>query len=199
MFPRKNLGVGQIPPPPLPAAPPEEKLDYIANLLVRLVEIGEQPSFPSVPLAPEAIIDFMQVGAPKGQIQVMGFAVPIAVVAGGTTLWQFRLPPGWVSVARTPYHFTSDFYDVNLTLEVLVEEEMRAITWGVLPMTGPRDILFDFFTKRFGMDVIVINGTAEDVLVTGEATVVWLEKSYYDNMYLPLMQALYQAAEEVTK
>lgn len=156
-------------------------------------------SIASVHLSPEAIIDFMQVGAPEGQIQVISFAVPIAIPAGGSTTWQFRLPPGWVSVARTPYHFTSDFYDVALTLQILCEEEMRSITWGPLPLTSPRNILFDFITKRFGMDVIVVNGTAVDIVVTGDATVVWLEKSYYDNVYLPLMLALYKTALEVAK
>jgi len=189
-------------------------MDYLVELqttmvqqLQSLVEIGEQvigqvPIFgpqASVHLSPEATIDSMQVGASMGQIQVVGFAVPVAVVAGGVTTWQFRLPSGWVSVSRTPYHFTSDFYDPDLTLAVLVEEEMRPITWGVLPMTGPRDILFDFFTKRFGMDVVVTNGTPMDVIVTGEATVVWLGKSYYDGVYLPLMRALYQRAEEVAR
>lgn len=196
---------------PAAAAPENEKLEYLIELqttmtqqLQRLVEIAEEingqpivPSIASIHLSPESIINFMQVGAPKGQIQVLTFAVPIAVVAGGDTTWQFRLPQGWISVARTPYHFTSDFYDVDLTLQVLCEEEMRSITWGALPMTGPRDILFDFVTKRFGMDVIVTNGTGVDIIVTGEATVVWLEKSYYDEVYLPLMRALYRVAEGV--
>ncbi len=195
---------------PAQAAPENEKLDYLielqtvmVQLLTRLVEIGENGDgqVPTIhglaSLFPEAIIDFMQVGAPKGRIQVIGFAVPIAVLAGGTTTWQFRLPDGWVSVARTPYHFTSDFYDPLLTVQVLVEAEMTPITWGALPMTGPRDILFDFSPKRFGMDVIVNNGTLVDSVVTGEATVVWLEKSYFDEVYLPLMKALYQVAEGV--
>lgn len=208
---------------PARAAPEDEtgqKLDYLADLaetqaqqLQRLVEIGEQvigevpivlepkilPSFASVPLAPEYIIDFMQIGTPKGQIQVVGFAVPIGVAAGETTTWEFRMPAGWVSVARTPYRFTSDFYDLNLTVEVRIEEEMRPITWGPLPLTGPREVLLDFITKRYGMDVIIVNNTATDALITGEATVVWLEKSYYDDFYLPLMQTLYQAAEGVAR
>jgi len=161
--------------------------------------ITPQAAISAVTLAPEAIIDFLQVGAPKGQIQVLGFAVPIACPAGATTTWSFRLPEGWTSVARTPYRFTSDFYDLNLTVEVRIEEEMRPITWGAMPMTGPREVLVDFILKRYGMDVIFVNNTAVNALVTGEATVVWLEKSYCDQLYLPLLRALYQAAEGVAK
>lgn len=153
----------------------------------------------AITLSPEAIIDFIQVGAPQGQLQVFGFAVPIACAAGTTVTWSFRLPRGWVSIARTPYRFTSDFYDVGLTVQLLIEEEMRSITWGALPMTGPREVLFDFTPKAYGMDVIITNGTATDALVTGEATVVWVERSYWENFYKPVMAALYRAAEGVTK
>lgn len=201
---------------PAEAAPVDEKLDYIVECQTTIVQLMGRAvasleaiaaaggitipgAISAVTLSPEAIIDFMQVGTPKGQIQVIGFAVPIACSAGGTTTWQFRLPSGWVSVARTPYRFTSDYYSPDLTVEVRVEEEMRPITWGALPMTGPREVLVDFILKRYGMDVIIVNNTATDAVITGEATVVWLEKSYCDEVYLPLLRALYQAAEGVAR
>lgn len=201
---------------PAAAAPADEKLDYIMECQITMVQLMGRAvasleaiaaaggitipgAISAVTLSPEAIIDFMQIGTPAGQIQVIGFAVLIACPAGATTTWQFRLPSGWVSVARTPYRFTSDFYDPGLTVQVLVEEELRPITWGALPLTGPREVLVDFIFKRFGMDVVIVNGTATDAVVTGEATVVWLEKSYCDEVYLPLMRALYLAAEGVVK
>jgi len=101
-------------------------------------------------------------------------------------------------VARTPYRYTSDFYDPNFTIQLFVGDELRSLTWGPLAFTGPREVLLDFTPKNY-MEMRFINGTLIDAVITGEATAVWLEKSYWETFYKPLIEAIYHAAQEAIK
>lgn len=211
---RNALGVGQAPPPPPPDAPPNEKLDYIAQQLYRLVEIGEKligevpiviepkiiPAYALMTIEPKTITEFIEAVSPPGKtIGRRDIAFTMVAPAGTTNQYAFRMPSGWVSIVRTPFVFTSDFYDPGLTVEVWVEETRIPVTYGALPMTGPRTLDLSFRVKRYGMDYEIVNGTATDALITIEATGFWLEKSYYEEFYKPLIEKIYQAAEALIR
>jgi hypothetical protein len=142
-------------------------------------------------ITPRDVIDLIEIGAPKGQISVQDVVISISVPAGYTTYYSFRLPDDWVSVARSPYLFTSNYYNEAITMEVTIDVERRPITYGTIPLTVPRTIKLDFITKHNGMDIKFTNGTTTDALITMECSVVWLERSYWEEFYAPLMKKIY--------
>lgn len=203
----------EVIPRPAPAAPIEEKIEYLLDLQERLVKIWEQligqvpiviepqllPAYASITIEPRTITDFIQVVAPLGKCQSYSVAFTMAAPAGTTSQYIYRLPSGWVSIIRLDYIYTSDFYDPNLTLEAWIEEERRPVTLGPLPLTGPRSMKVEMVVKHYGMDWELVNATATDALITLELQALWLEKSYYEDFYKPLIEKIYNAAEALIR
>lgn len=197
---------------PTVAAPSDEKLDYLMELqmaqveqLQRLIEISEgyvpvgmEPLLrPVVGVEPRILIEFMEILSDLGRTRRFDFSITIAVPAGLTTQFALRLPANTVSITRTPLLITSDFYDPLLTVEVWVDESRNPITFGPLPISGPRAIHMDFTVKKFGMDFQFVNGTIFNAVITLESTLFWIETSYFDEFYFPLVQKVFRTVSNL--
>ncbi|GAJ03689.1 unnamed protein product, partial [marine sediment metagenome] len=177
MFPRNTLRVGQI-PPPSPATPPEEKLNYIVQQLQRLVEIGEQligqvpivlepkivPGLVSVPLDPAMLNRAIMAMGLKGKASFPTVRAAWSCPAGMTTEVIFPMTPGWYCTS-TFVTITSDFYDPSITVFVYADD-IPITPWGVT-LTGPCEISYgDYFVKRKSVAISTVNNTATDAVLS---------------------------------
>ncbi len=187
---QRQLGIAQ-PPPPLPAAPPDEKLDYIIQQLQRL------PGLISIPLDPAMLNRAIMAMGLKGKASFPTVRAAWSCPAGMTTEVVFPMTPGWYCTS-TFITITSDFYDPNIT--VFVSADDAPVTpWGVV-LTGPCEISYgDYFVKRKSVAISTVNNTATDAVLSELCYGQMLEKYFYEEFYAPIIEYMHAALEGVAR
>ncbi|GAJ16032.1 unnamed protein product, partial [marine sediment metagenome] len=57
----------------------------------------------------------------------------------------------------------------------------------------------EFYVKRRDVAFTIVNGTAEDMVLTVHYITSHLEKTYYDEFYAPIMEYMYSILEGVAR
>lgn len=201
------LGVRQAPPPP--AVPPEVKLDFIIQQLQRLVEIGEQligqvpiviepkivPGLVSVPLEPEILNHAIQAMRIKGESFFPTVRLTWSCPAGATTIFPIGVPAGYVCTCTT-YVISSDFYDPNILVNAFVDDELMT-PFGII-LTGLSEMDYaEHHIKHREVRFETTNNTATNAQLSVHVKACFLEKSYYEQFYVPIINYMRSVLEGV--
>lgn len=203
---------------PAVAAPENEKVGYLIELqmamvqqLQRLVEIGEQllgyfpivieptivPGLISIPLEPKSLNHTIQAMALHGSSFFPTIRVTWVCPAGTITDFPLPIPEGFVATC-TDYGLSSDFYDPNITVNIYVDD--RLLTPFGIALTGPQDMEYaEYYIKHKEVFVQTINNTATDAQLSFDVFACFLEKSFYEEFYAPLIQYAYSALQGVAR
>ncbi|MBA7712916.1 hypothetical protein ES703_121909 [subsurface metagenome] len=198
--------VGQLPPPP--AAPPDEKLDFIIQQLQRLVEIGElltgqavpaiiQPIIP-LPLDIELLNTLIQATRYEGKVEISEWRLTWNCPAGVITQVPLTLPTGMVCTRRFGKLECSATSE-DILANVYVDRKPVA-AFGLPLTTTP--IIFDFAEGYVKREVVMVecdNGAAFDTRLTLQMTCNMMDKSFYESFYEPLFEKVYNSIEQLTK
>lgn len=215
---RNTLGVRQIPPPPAPAAPPDEKLDYIIQQLQRLIEIGEGLTMPEivlppdttltlkfpqaiivVPPDPEMLANAGMLKAELGRMTIPTWRTVLACPAGTTRTLPFNIPPGWVTYRRKPLEISSDFYDPSIGVNVYSDNILINPT-APMPLTGAFTVdMGEYVAQWTQLLMEVINGTATDAVVSFQVCTYLMDRSFWDEFITPLIDTIGGRVEEIIK
>ncbi len=204
---------------PARAAPEDEtgqKLDYLADLaeaqvqqLQRLVEIAEQligevpivlepkivPGLVSIPLEPKALNHAIQAMSLHGVSFFPTIRLTWLCPAGATTIFPISIPEGYIATC-TDYGFSSDFYDPNITVNQYVDD--RLLTPYGIALTGPIAMEYaEYYVKHKDVVIETINNTATDAQLSFHVYACFLEKSFYEEFYAPIMEYMHSALEGV--
>lgn len=210
---------------PAAAAPENEKLDYLIELqttmvlqLQRLIEIGEGLTMPEIVLPPDTTLTLKipeaivtappdpemlamagQLKAELGRMTIPTWRTVLACPAGTTRTLPFNIPPGWVAYRRKPLEISSDFYDLNIGVNVYSDGVLINPT-APMPLTGAFIIdMGEYVTQWTQLLMEVINGTATDALVTFQVCTYLMDNSFWDEFITPLIEAVRVKVEGLIK
>ncbi|GAI40872.1 unnamed protein product, partial [marine sediment metagenome] len=192
-----------------PDAPVEEKLNYIANQLYRLVGIGEQligqvpiviepkimPSLVSIPLEPALLNRAIQAMRHQGKAWFPTLKLAWLCAAGAITEFPFYLPRDTIATCNF-YELSSDFYDPDIVVNVYVDDGLT--TPSGIALTGPTKVDYgEYYVKSRGVFISTDNPTATDAILSYEGQGCFLEKSFYEEFYAPIIDYMHRVLEGV--
>ncbi|MBA7612424.1 hypothetical protein ES703_19660 [subsurface metagenome] len=179
MMPRqKDLGVAQAPPPP-PLEP-------------RIV-----PGLVLIPLEPRVLNHVIQAMGLHAMSFFPTTKASWVCTAGATTCLPLPMPDGYIAVC-TDYILSSDFYDPNITVNVYVDD--RLTTPFGIALTGLTAMEYaEYHVKYKDVLVEVINASAFDAQVSFQVFACFVQKSFYEEFYRPVINYIWKALEEVAR
>lgn len=204
---------------PARAAPEDEtgqKLDYLADLaeaqiqqLQRLVEIGEQligqvpivlepkivPGLVSVPLEPQLLNRAIQAMRHQGKASFPAIRLAWSCPAGAITDFPIDLAANTIATCNF-WELSSDYYDRNIVVNVYVDDGL--VTPSGIALTGPTKVNYgEYYIKRRGVLISTDNPTATDAILSYEGQGCFLEKSFYEEFYAPIIDYMHRVLEGV--
>ena len=134
----------------------------------------------------------------QGRATFPTFCLTWLVPAGFLTSLTLTLPEGWYGVHRSPAVLTSDLYDPLLTAQVFADGSL--VTPAPLSLTGPVEVEWgEFYRKLRSVRTDITNGTVNDARVTQWVRATFLEKSFYEEFFLPLMKYNYLQLKNIAE
>ena len=209
-----NRGIRQLPPPPSPAAPTEEKLDFMIQQYQRMIEILEGLTMPEIILPadftlkfpsaivtlspdPEMLGNALQLRPEIGAFTLPTWRTALACPLGATTTLPFNIPPGWVSFRRYPMQISSDFYDPLIGINVY-SDDILINPVAPMPLTGAFTIdMGEYVTQWTRLLLEVINATAINAVVSFQISTFLIDRSFWDSFVLPGIHTIRRKIEEL--
>ncbi len=201
---------------PAKAAAPDEKLDFIvesqsliAQELQRLVQIGEQligevpiviepkimPSLVSIPLEPALLNRAIQAMRHQGKAWFPTLKLAWSCAAGAITDFPLDLPANTIATCNF-WELSSDFYDPDIVVNVYVDDGL--VTPNGIALTGPTKVDYgEYYVKSRGVFISTNNPTATDAILSYEGQGCFLEKSFYEEFYAPIIDYMHRVLEGV--
>ena len=148
----------------------------------------------SVPIDPEMLNRMMQANSPnlRGKwLMIPVYRLTFLVPAGQKVVIPFALPDGWVCTRRSPLRFESNYYDVNITIDVYCDD--HKVNPYPMPLTHPFDVDFGVYYVKFSeVKIVFMNNSDKDAEITFQVT-PHLIKEYemYYGWYKPIIEHAY--------
>lgn len=151
------------------------------------------PIVVSLPLDPDTLLHSLQAGgeSTEGRVTFPTFCLTFLVAAGGSTTLTLTLAQGWYGVHRSPMELSADFPDPLVSAQVFADDRLV----NPVPLAITRIIPVEwgeFYRKLRDVAVTVTNGTAVPVVITMWVRASFMEKSLYEQWFLPLAQLIYE-------
>ncbi|MBW2674950.1 MAG: hypothetical protein JRD89_16310 [Deltaproteobacteria bacterium] len=148
----------------------------------------------SVILGPEQLNDVMLANSPKlvpSLMRIPTFRLTFLVPAEEEVEIVLSIPEDFVCTKRRPLKFSSDYYDVDLLVDVSVDG------WKVnpypMPLTGEFDVDFGaYYVKFHDVTIRIYNNTSVDVHVTVQCMGHFIHRrQLYERWYKPITELVY--------
>ncbi|GAI86861.1 unnamed protein product [marine sediment metagenome] len=186
-------GIGQPPPPA-----EFDKLDVLIQLQRDTIAQLKKAMI-IIPPDPEMLAMAGQLRAEAGRMFIPTWRVALACLAGVTTVLPFLVPPGWVTYRRKPLEISSDLYDPLLGLNVY-SDAILINPVAPMPITGAFTVdMGEYVTQWTQLVVEVINGTANDAVVSFQVCTYLFDASYWDEFITPMIDKVAAKVEEIIK
>jgi hypothetical protein len=200
---RAGLGI-LLAPRPAASAPESEKLDYLIDLHVAMLDCldriaSQREALVSVPPDPEMLANAGMLKAELGRLFIPTWRTALACPLGLTTTLTFNIPPGWVTYRRRPVEISSDFYDPNIGVNIFSDDVLINPT-APMPLTGPFTVdMGEYVTQWTRVRFEIINGTAFNAVVSFQVSTYLVDQSFWDSFILPLIEAMRVKVEALIK
>lgn len=121
--------------------------------------------------------------------------VSFACPAGVITDLVLPMPVGYYATC-TDYVLTSDFYDPNIAVSVLVDGENT--TPVGIALTGPTSMEYaEYYVKKVEAIVRVTNDTLINAVVSFQIFACFVQIGFYNSFYKPVIDYMYYALQGV--
>ncbi len=184
-------------PRPEPVAPVEEKLEYLLDLVERLIKIGEKlttEAIVTISPDPEMLANAVQLRGELGRFSIPTWRTTLACPAGATRVLPFNIPPGWVTYRRRPAELSSDFYDPNIGVNIYSDGILINPT-APMPLTGAFTVdMGEYVSQWTRLTVEIINGTVTDAIVSIQIATYLMDRSFWDEFIVPGMDTIQEKA-----
>lgn len=179
-----------------------QQLNALIAAINQLVQQGQQqnPNAPqpqsilqtiSWPIDPQTLVRAIFSSQAPGVAAPQFLAFPTAVASLGSATVTYNVPVGYSLLFVGPFTLTSTLYDPSLTATLVVDGV------NVLYEDYPIDQTYEQTLPQYGvvyrsMVATLVNGTANDAVVTPAAEAVLLQNNIYQDIVLALQKIGYQ-------
>lgn len=166
------------------------------HLPMKLYTKGSAPAnLISIPFGPEALNEAIQALGSTGKTMFPMERLFWTCAAGATTAYPLTLPTGFVCTRRFCI-LSSDFYDPGIIVNVSVDGQ--DVTPFGIALTGLTTIDFgQYYAKHREILISTANATVTAAVLTLEIVPSLLEKSFYDSFYVPIIEYMDSALQEI--
>lgn len=156
----------------------------------------------SIPLSPEALNLQLQAAAAekliRGPIISPNFRIPILVRAGQEVHVPILLPKGWICTKRSPISFQSNYYSIDITVEIKVDDV--PITPYPMPLDHPFEVDFGvYYVKKKGVYIILRNNSDRDAIITFQVVPNLITEALYESWYRPLIEYSWEITSKLAE
>lgn len=202
---------------PVEAAPTEEKIDYAISLLESIlakptatIEITPEAASQIaqaltagvtliMPVNPRALLEMLMGLSTKleGLLWAHQYLFAYSVPAGETRIESTVIPDGWVVVVSGALSMESTFYNPDILYSVIVAGEYIAINGPLIRAVTLPSGIFKPVHEKTDITLALVNGTGTDIIVSPSFVPIYLEKSYFDEVYLPMLEKSYATIQDL--
>jgi len=191
------------PQPVQPSLPPDLRsvvslLEAINTKLGSL--IGElRVTGSTVTINSEDLNTIIQAAAREGDTMFPTYQASVLVPAGKSVTIDFNIPDNFVDTKRKPLYISSDYYDPDITVEVIVDYSKK-VTPSKLSLTVPLEVDFgSLYVKRRAVTLAVNNGSTVDATITYRIECALLHVSLYDDWYRIIVDYAVSRLSEIAR
>jgi len=186
-----------------PSLPPDLRsvvslLETISTKLEALV--GEmRVTGSTVTINSEDLNTIIQAAAREGDTMFPTYQASVLVPAGQSVTVDFNIPKDFVDTKRKPLYISSDYYDPDITVDVIVDYTKK-VTPSKLSLTVPLEVDFgSLYVKRQAVTLVINNGSTVDVTVTYRIEAALLHVSLYEDWYRLIVDYAVSRLSEIAR
>ena len=166
-----------------------------------MIEQSSVPITVTIPLDSEFLNRQLQASAEffaPEDIKIPNFRLTFFVAADKTIEVPFLLDGGYVCTRRSPLLFESNYYHVNITVDVFVGD--KKINPYPMPLTHPFEVDFGiYYVKRTRVNIIITNKSKTGAEITFQVVPNIIRQKIYETWYMPLIRKSYELLKKIAK
>ena len=168
--------------------------DILEGIAATAGVVGAKPLVANIPMSPETLNQIIVANRAElvGKVGVMHYQYAIACPAGATTVFARQVPLGWVGIFITGSNVELSLYNPLILVSFTMAGEILTFQTPCISRIEFPFALYRPLTEAADITLTVVNGSPFDTILIPEFIALYLEKSYYQEVYLPLVRKFYR-------
>ena len=150
-------------------------------------------------------IDFINLGrliqsfGVPGEVEFLLYSTPVTIPARTEMTFVIEIPSGFVGAFVEPVRIYSDYYSKDITGRIIVDN-IKVVTPIPYYLTEAAVIsLGEWYIARQNLTIKVNNGSAVDITMTGQAQVILMQVSFYEEWFRPVISASWEVINNLAE